>query len=77
MLLKEDAREPTTAKELVIGYLRFMGWVDASREGVGGDWLPGKDALEPTIWRLEWPNKLRARMVTPTNPGEGLDINKL
>ena len=48
---------------------KFLGWVDASGEGVGGGWLPGKDALEPTFWRLEWPNKLWTRLVTPTNSG--------
>ena len=35
-LLKEAAREPTMAKELVMGDPVFMGWVYASREGVGG-----------------------------------------
>ena len=74
-LQKEAAREPTTAKELVMGDPEFLGWIDVSVEGVGGGWLPGKDALESTIWRLEWPNKLRARLITPTNPGGGLDIN--
>ena len=54
-----------------------MGWLDASGEGVGGGWLPGKDALEPKIWRLECPNKFWARLITPTNPGGGLDINNL
>ena len=33
-LLKEAARETTTAKELVMGYSKFLGWVDASGEGV-------------------------------------------
>ena len=51
-LLKEAAHEPTTANELVMGDPEFLGWVDASGEGVGGGWLLGKDALEPTIWRL-------------------------
>ena len=54
-----------------------MGWVNASGEGVGGGWLPGKDALEPKIWRLEWPKKLRARLITTINPGGDLDINDL
>ena len=49
MMLKGATREPTTAKELVMGDPEFMGWVDASGEGVGGGWIPGKDALEPKI----------------------------
>ena len=44
-LLKEAAREPMTAKELVMGDPEFLGWVYVSGEGVGGGWLPGKDAL--------------------------------
>ena len=44
-LLKEAAREPMTAKELVMGDPKFLGWVYVSGEGVGGGWLPGKDAL--------------------------------
>ena len=44
-----NAREPTTAKELVMRDPEFIGWVDASGEGVVGGWLPGKDALEPSI----------------------------
>ena len=47
----------------------MFGWVDASGEVVGGGWILGKDALEPTIWRLEWPKKLQDRLITPTNPG--------
>ena len=62
---------------MVIGDPKFLGWVDAYGEGVEGGWLPGKDALEPTIWRLEWPNNLRARLIKQTIPGEELDINDL
>ena len=60
-----------------MGDPEFLGWVYASGEGVGGGWLPGKDSLEPTIWCLEWPNKLRARLITPTNPEGYLDMNDL
>ena len=55
----------------------FMGWLDASGEGAEGGWLPGKDTLEPTIWRLEWPKKLQAWLITPTNPEGDLVINNL
>ena len=60
-----------------MGDLEFLVWLDASGEGVGGSWLQGKDALETTIWRLGWPKKLRARLITPTSPGGGLDIKDL
>ena len=48
-LLKEAAREPTMAKELVMGDPEFLDQVDTYGEGVGGGWIPGKDAPEPTI----------------------------
>ena len=44
-LMKEAAREPTTAKELVMGGPKFLVWVDVSVEDVGGGWILGKDAL--------------------------------
>ena len=40
--MKESAREPTTSKELVMGYPEFLGWLDESGEGVGGGWIPEK-----------------------------------
>ena len=52
-LLKDAACEPTPAKELVMGDPDFLGWVDACVEGVGGGWLPGRDAPEAIIWHLE------------------------
>ena len=54
----------------------FLGWVYESGEGVGGGWLTGKDALEPTIWRLEWPKKLRGRLITPNKARGGLGYKK-
>ena len=60
-----------------MGDPEFMGWVDSYVEGVGGGWIPGKDALEPTICFLKLTNKLQVRMVIPTNPGGDLDINDL
>ena len=71
MLLKEAVHEPTTAKEFMMGDPEYLGWVDASGEGVGGGWIPGKNALDPTVWRLEWPMKFWARLIMPTNPGGG------
>ena len=45
ILLKKASGEPTTAKELFMGDPEFLGWVDISGEGVGGGWIPVKDAL--------------------------------
>ena len=58
-----------------MGDPKFLGWVDASGEGFGGGWLPVKDALEPTIWRLGLQKKLRSGLINPTILGGDLDIN--
>ena len=71
-LLREAAREPTTAKELVMIYPKFLVWVDAFGEGVGGGLLTGKDALEPTIWYLKRPNKLWVKADHSNKPRGGL-----
>ena len=57
-----------SAKELVHGELDFTGTVDTSGEGAGGVWLPGETRLKPTVWRVEWPQEVRDRLVTHTNP---------
>ena len=55
----------------------FLIWIYVSGEGLGGGWIPGKDSLETTIWCLEWPNKLRTRMIMPANIGGDMDIDDL
>ena len=67
-LLLEAAKEPTHVKELVSGEATYKGTLDASAEGAGGVWLPGTRALAPIVWRYQWPEEVRARLVTQQNP---------
>ena len=60
-----------------MGDPEFLGWVETSGEGIGGGWVPRKDALEPTIWCLKLPKKLWARLIKPANPGRDFDINDM
>ena len=60
-----------------MGYPKFLGWENTSRERVEGSWLPEKHVLEPKIWHVEWPKKLQARLVTPKKPVGDLDKNDL
>ena len=76
-ILKAAHAEPTHVSELVPDAPDYTGWVDASGEGVGGGWLPGKVALKPTIWRFQWPQRITARLVSSTNKSGDLDINDL
>ena len=50
-----------------MGDPELPGKLDTPGEVIRGSWIPEKDALEPTNWRMEWTNKLQARLVTPTN----------
>ena len=45
-----------------------MGTLDASGEGAGGVWLPGRRDLAPTVWQVEWPSHVKERLVSFDNP---------
>ena len=42
--------------------------LDASGEGAGGVWVSGLQSIAPIVWRLEWPQEMRDRLVTFANP---------
>jgi hypothetical protein len=53
-----------------------MGHHDASGAGAGGIWFP-RDRLvpragfhnkAPMVWRLQWPDAIKARLITLDNP---------
>ena len=66
-IIREAAKEPTHVKELVTGKADYKGTLDASGEGAGGVWLPGKKIIAPMVWRVEWPPEVREQLVTDTN----------
>jgi len=67
-LLRECAKEPTHVDELVAGPADYKGTLDASGEGAGGVWVSGLKSMAPIVWRLEWPQEVRDRLVTFANP---------
>ena len=67
-IIREAAAEPTHVNELVAGDADYKGTLDASGEGAGGVWLPGKKEIAPVVWRVEWPQEVRDRLVTFENP---------
>lgn len=68
-LIREAAVEPTHVNELVSGTPDWKGGaLDASGEGAGGVWIPGNKAIAPTVWRVQWPKEVVARLVTDANP---------
>lgn len=58
-LLRQIGSRPTHCKELVAGLPSYLGYSDASRDGGGGVWTSGTDKLQPTVWRLEWPDDIK------------------
>ena len=55
----------------------FQGFVDASKFGVGGVWFSGSDQLLPIVWFIEWPESIRALIITDDNPNGTLTIADL
>ena len=67
-LIKEAGAEPTHVNELVSGPADYKGTLDASGEGAGGIWVSGTKEMAPIVWRVEWPQDIRDRLVTFANP---------
>ena len=59
---------PTQCTELVSGTPDFIGIVDASTEGVGGIVVGENDEVHPTVFRYEWPEEVRALVISTKNP---------
>ena len=52
----------------MVGDPAYVGYCDASKLGAGGVWLSGERTLQPTVWRLEWPDDIRNNVVSYSNP---------
>eukprot|EP00986_Skeletonema_menzelii_P004917 scaffold1721_cov105-Skeletonema_menzelii.AAC.2 len=66
--LHESIAHPTKCKQLVQGHPHYIGIDDASGCGVGGVILGERDAVVPTVFRLEWPQEIRDALVSFDNP---------
>ena len=51
-----------------MGYPHFVGIMDAALEGTGGVVIGEADACVPTVFRLEWSDKVKALVCTRDNP---------
>ncbi|KAL7458421.1 hypothetical protein ACHAWC_009998 [Mediolabrus comicus] len=67
-LLRESATNPTKCKQLVRGHPHYVGVKDSSGHGVGGAVVGETGACKPTVFRVEWPQVIRDRLVSWTNP---------
>ncbi|KAL7533277.1 hypothetical protein ACHAWF_011989 [Thalassiosira exigua] len=67
-LLQESMAFPTHCKQLVQGWPDYVGVKDASGHGVGGVVIGEGAACVPTVFRMEWPDDIKADIVTLDNP---------
>ena len=67
-LLRESTLEPTRCRELVTGWLDYIGIVDASGHGAGGVVFGEESACTPVVFRWEWPQDVKDDIKTIKNP---------
>ena len=76
----EDCREmlristlaPTKCRELVAGWPDYVGVKDASGHGIGGVMFGENKSCIPTVFRFEWPDDIKADIITDDNPSGAL-----
>ena len=59
---------PTKCRELVADWSDFIGVKDASGQGVGGIMLGENKACVSTVFLYEWPDDIKADLVSEDNP---------
>jgi hypothetical protein len=67
-LLRESTKDPTQCRELVSGWLDFIGIVDTSSHGVGGVVMGETLQCIPTVFCWEWPQDVSANIRLFSNP---------
>ncbi len=67
-LLRESTMRPVHCRELVTGWPDKIGVKDASGHGVGGVILGEREACTPTVFRYQWPEDIKADLVSEGNP---------
>ena len=62
--LRDSLKAPTPCRELVPMWPSFVGVKDASGHGVGGVIFGEEGECVPTVFRLEWPEEVKALFVS-------------
>ena len=59
-LLHDSQANPSHITEIVSPDLpHYYGSTDAAKAGAGGVWLPCTHWIQPTVWRLDWPEDIQ------------------
>lgn len=67
----------TPVSLLVSDFPNYVNFTDACGLGAGGVITPGLDATKFWVWQEEWPEDIKARLITADNPNGDLTINDL
>ena len=57
-LIQTVGAKPTHCKELVKDVPGHIGYCDAAKQGAGGVWFGGAKGLQPTVWRVDFPEDI-------------------
>jgi hypothetical protein len=76
-IIQHMKRTPTSVLQLMQNYPDYLGHSDSCGLGTGGTWSSGLKPIKPFLWQLEWPNDIKTRLVSSTNPKGDLTINDL
>jgi hypothetical protein len=69
VLFADLAHRPTHVAELVRGEPDLVQFVDAAKRGAGGVLFGHTRHLPPTVWTVQFPPDIQARVVSNSNPG--------
>ena len=67
-IIRQIGSRPTSVLELQARPPQYVGYVDASGFGAGGVWFGGEADLQPTVWRIDWPEEIQEQLVSKDNP---------
>eukprot|EP00957_Ditylum_brightwellii_P077070 5857243-Ditylum_brightwellii.AAC.1 len=76
-ILQHIEQQPTSVLQLVTKYPGYVGYTDSCNLGTGGRWSPGLNVLNHIMWQIEWPDKVKQSILTPSNTTGDLTINDL
>jgi hypothetical protein len=63
-LIQELSQRPTHVSELVEQDPHFIGFCDASAFGAGSVWFSGNKSLQPSVWRVEFPEDITRQVIS-------------
>jgi hypothetical protein len=75
--MQESICDPTLCRELVSGWPDYVAIVDASGQGVGIVVVGENRAVKPTVVRIEWPDDIKAAIISDSNPNGSITNSDL